>query len=170
VLTYYLWPLGQLRSLQSASVTAILGMAIWALVVMCQKTPEKYVAYIGLLDVEVRMPDSLFPRKGVEDRVIVALDRWIPPQYHAEKVREEGRAVVLPFTMKIPFRHDWTVTIAAAGKGQLWFKLGWEDLPSEAIPWTDWIHPSESRWPNSEGITVRCRWRLAPFGAEPVKR
>jgi len=63
-------------------------------------------------------------------------------------------------------KHRWEITIASAGKGQLWFKLDWPELPPGEIPWTEWVPPSSGDWqPDRDKISVRCRWRLAPFGA-----
>jgi len=161
LLTYFVFP-AQLRLVQTASATAILGMALWGAIVYFQKPPEKFAAYVGLLDVEVRIPKSQMDGRGLQDRVVIAMAQWIPPRHFAPKFHDEGDATVLETSMTVPYRHDWTVTVASAGKGQLWFKLGWEDHPSAAIPWTDWMTPTENQWPGSQGITVRCRWRLAP--------
>jgi hypothetical protein len=155
LLTYFVFT-AQLRLVQTASATAILGMAIWGAIVYFQKPPEKFAAYIGVLDVEVRIP------KSQRNDVVIAMGQWIPPQPFARKFHDDGDVRVLETSMTVPYRHDWTVTVASAGKGQIWYKLGWEEHPTAAIPWTDWIAPSESQWRGGEGITVRCRWRLAP--------
>jgi len=165
-LFYRFVPPEQLRCSQIVSAIPILALCVSGSILMNRKDPPKYLAYVGLLDIEVRAPKTVFLREKLEDGLIVGISNYLPPDLGRQgKARDEGEFMIKSVSMRAPEHHEWNVTVAANGIDQLWFKLGWPDQPAEAIPWTGWLTPTDKPGKRSEGISVRCRWRLHPVNS-----
>lgn len=162
-LVYRFLPPEHFRCMQVVSSVAMVALCSSGLLLMNQPAPQKYVVYVGLLDIEVRVPKPLFLREKLGDGLIVGTSTYLPPDLgRSGKAREDDGFMVKTVSMRVPDPHEWTVTVAGNGIDQLWYKLDWVDHPTEAIPWTDWLAPTTPPTAQSQGIAVRCRWRLAP--------
>jgi len=166
-LTYSLAPPDHLRGIQILDAIAILVLCVVGAILTHHSEPRKFVSYTGILEIEVRVPKEMYHRQKLKDALIIGTSSYLPPDLgRYGKVREEGGFVVQNMAMTVPEKHDWNVTVTASTIDQMWFKLPWEAKPAGALPWTEWMAPTEKAGPRSEGIQARCQWRLVASAAE----
>ncbi|MBZ5606982.1 MAG: hypothetical protein LAP38_01885 [Acidobacteriia bacterium] len=166
-------PDAYLRPVQIADAAGVAALLVWGFAAArsgAQHDPPAYPGQRATLDVEIRAPKTLLD--GFPVTVLNAfLDNGkVDATRHAERIRDEGDSLVLPYELEVLSLHDWTVKVYRTSKQSsempYWFKLALPRSPKGSVPWSEWIAPiPKNEWAVSDGVRIRYRWKLSPENA-----
>lgn len=167
-LTNFLITKGYLRPIQIADGVLVIGWLItWFIYSDTQPWELKYADHNAVLDIEVRADTSLLHNKAIDQVIGIRFVEVGLAYYQTEQIRQEGRAVILPWFTYLHRVADWSVLVDV-GQSENFFQMELPKRPAQSTEWSTWIAPTpRSEHPTLTGLTIRYRFRIVPYGQDP---
>ncbi|MFD2934860.1 Rossmann-fold NAD(P)-binding domain-containing protein [Spirosoma flavum] len=167
-LAWFLAEHGYLRPVQTVTGLIVAGWSI-AGAVFAWKEPRHldYTRQQAVIEAEIRMAKSLLNNQPLPQAVIPSFLGGDFDHSDAERIREEGDFLIMPWETKVTVVYNWTIWLTLLNTQHLYFPMNLSYRPTQSTDWSAWAAPSPHKNSTTPtGITLRYRYRLVPQSVE----